>query len=619
MNIVGSKADLSAQSGTSSEYILDELTDPKCFFSLQYEINKLARQRGLDIYFNGTREVPKPSQAVSEPMFFKNWLDKERKAKVDLLKNRWQMLTEHDPCLAESLKTQNDPSDLNPVPQGKLKSSLEAAAWRNRTVVSKAAIKQYIGFATGGQTIEGPDHLDSKTVVQENLATCYISVYSDGLTDAELAAAQAARPLDSMTKDLLISQEAENCTDISRFVAGDSLEIVKSKITDLQAAEKAYHEGASRAHLSHTGSTDLQGKIEEFVNKHLPIAQSLCPHLIVSKDWSELWDVIQISFINKQKHHHNPLEDAKRLPMFDPNLHNVASFRKNFGAYLAEKQCMSQETHVGTRTLGKLDYLMATTDCFLTDIAWLAKYPAPQGANKETKDATVRSLMQAALINNGGLSNRMLIELRSNSDASPASLFVAIEQEETLLKPKLQSLSTTRVNSVQHSSINDTANPSCAIHGTGHSSDQCKLLLSGKVVLDQALQKYVYTDTRDEFKLRAATDQGPASKKQKTDNKSKEKTKEKNKSKNNKQTLQASKDKKKKTEKDTKKKNVKFSTALADLKTTIVSVITQSHTPSSSSSSATSAIPVAPSQDAALAMLLDKKFADFGKALGIEP
>ena len=618
MNLISSKSVSSVSSMNIPMDSLSEMTDPNSFFAIQFAIDKLAREAGIDVYFYGTREVPKPSQAVSEPMFFKNWLEKERYAKLELLKTRWNMLTEHDPCLAESLKTQNDPLDPNPFPQGKPKSSQEAANWRQRVVVSKSAIKQYIGFATGGQTIEGPDHLDSRLVVQENLAACYISVYSDGLTDAEQTAAQAARPLDSMSKDLLISLEAENCTDIPRYVAGDTLEIVKSKITDLQAAEKAYHEGASRAHLSHTGSTDLHGKIEKFVNNHLPISQSLCPQHIVSKDWSELWDVIQIDFINKLRHHHNPLEDAKRLPIFDPNSHNVASFKKELGAYLAEMQCMSQETHVRTRALGKLDYLTATSDCFLTDTAWLEKYPPPQGANKETKDATVRSLMQASLIKSDVLSNRMLIELRSNSDASPASLFAAIEQEETLLKPKLQSLSATRVNSAQHTSINDTANPSCAIHGTGHSSDQCKLLLSGKVVLDQASQKYVYTDTRDEFKLRAATDQGPASKKQKTDNKSKEKTKEKNKSKNNKQTLQASKDKKKKAEKDTKKKNNKFSTALADLKTTIVSVITQNHT-SSSSSSATSAVPGAPSQDAALATLLDKKFADLSKALGIEP
>ena len=609
MNQVGSKVHLlHPVSGTSLEAFLSDQTDPYSFFSKQHEITKSARQQGILEFLDGSREVPQTSVPVTETRFYLNWLNREREVKVTALKARWFNLIEHDPCLSESLLIQNSPGDPNPLPQGKPKTSQEAAVWRQRVPVSKSGIRQYIGFASGGSSIEGPEHPASRTLVQENVATCYYSVYSDGLSEAEQAAAEAARPLDSMTRDVLVSQEAENCLDIPRPMPGDTLDIVKSKIHDLTAAEKAFHESASRSHKNHSAVNDLHGKIETFVNKCLPVAQSLCPQLIVSKDWPGIWNTVQTSFISKMQHHGNPLDDSSRLPMLDSKLPNIASFKKELGQLLAEKQCMSQERHVGTRGLGKVNFLTATTDCFLSDTEWITKYPPPQGAIKETKDATVRGLMQASLSESDSYSNRLMIELRSNPDCTPSQLLIALAQEEILLKP-LQSTST-RVNSVQQSSA-DSSGSSCDLHGQGHATAQCKMLNSGTVIYNDKAGSYVYKDGGKPYRAHQppsgnkSQDGEPQKKKVKYDNKSKGKTTDKKKEKK-----EVPKDNKK--EKDKKKYDKKIVTAIAGLQKTMVSMIQQSSsTPTATSTQVQATAPVLTVEE------LDKRINSLKTAIGL--
>ena len=606
---------------------LTETTPEESFFPTLHALEALARECSILEFLEGNREVPKLSQHTTEIQYFRSALEFQRQEDIKVLVERLKSIGERDSCFIESLRIINDPADPNPSIDGKRKSPQEAANWRSQNVVvSTAAVRHYIAMRLGGP-IEGPEHPASKQLVLENLPANYISVYSDNLTEEQLQSVRTTRPPDGLSVEFMVNREAELCTSIARYENGDDLDAIKAKIKDIGKAEKSFQDSHSRHNANQLTNNKLNGDIEKFLNKHVPIVQTLAPELVVTKDWPKLWKGVKDHFIEKCGHHLDANDNASKLAPFDVKTENVLGFKRRLGKHLALRQSLSQEAHSDHRGLSKVDYNSSLTDCFLTNEDWKTKYPGPNGAVKETKDASVRTLIKTAFKADRELSNRILVELRSDSDATPQHLFSALVQEEKLLKRASSDSSAISVSAVR-SNDSDELNAACNLHGPLHTNVECRLQSSGKVVYDKAKGDYVFKDTGKVFKRKApnsADDNSSPQKKSKRESSDLQQGKSSKHDKKEKKDKEVHKDKKKEEKKKKKselKRNKSVGKVIDSLKTTLVSLVQgQSSSSSASAAPAAASTQSAPSQDGSADKLeaISKQILDLKSALGLEP
>ena len=613
MKLVGSKV-VNPSDGLT---LLSESTDPQQFFPTLHEIEKIAREDSILEYLNGGRQVPKLTNHISEDIFFKSVLDLQNREDRKEFKIKLKSIVASDPCYLESLRVINDQNDPNPSINGKRKTAQEANVWRAAgVVVSTSAVRQYMALRLGGP-IEGPEHDASKQLVLENLPGAYISAYSNNLSIEQSVSVRMARPPDGMATEYLIDQEADNNSDIVGYELGDNLAAIKAKIRDLTQSEKSYQESVSRHNANHQSNNNVDGKIEKFVNTHVTIASNLCPEAIAAKDWNLVWKTSKGYFVEMCAHFFDESNEKAKFAPFSREKENILSFKNRLSRNLAAKQCLSQEAHSDHREIGKVDYNQSLSDVFLSDSNWRAKHPSPNGAIKASKDATVRAMVKNAFKLDSDYSNRILVELRANSDCTPAQILVALGQEEKLLGRSSNDQSVS-VNAVQSTTVSGE----CDLHGLGHTNAQCRLLTTGKVVWDPAQNTYVFKDSGDAFKRKnppVSNEKGPVYKKAKHDPKFHQGQGSKDKNKDKKIGKDVPKDKReKKKEKKEKKQHQKVGKVIDGLRTTIVNLI-QSQ---SSSSSAAAAPAQAPTQagtppDGPIITALDKHFADLKKSIGL--
>ena len=617
MNLVGSKV------GLPQEVSLSELTNPADFFKIRYEIEAKAREASLLDYFKrGARTVQKLSVHASEESFFKSALDRQRMAAIKEYKEHLYKLVASNGCAVESLRIINDPDDLNPSPDGKRKSSQEAARWRGqRVVVSKTSVINYI-HAMSGETIEGPEHLASKQIVKDLLPVKYISVYTDqaDLTEDERLRVAQARPPDSLAIEYMIEREAELNDDIARHEVNDNLDAIKAKITDLPLVEKSFQDSLARHNMNLQSNNKIEGSILSFVNKHLPISHSLCEDLVIANDYAGIWKSVDQHYISMCSHHLDPDEKVK-FPPFDQKKENMQGFKKRLTHHLAHLQCLGQQLHLENREKTQVDYQACLVDCLLDDSAWSTKHSGPTGPVKEVKDATVRALIKSAFKHDKIYHECIMSVLRLHNDATPMQLLTALLKEE-----KLQSRTgVVADNALSVNAVQSAADGICQLHGEGHSDAKCKLQSSGKVVFDVTRKEWVYKDTGDAFKRKASTssdDHQPNKKKAKHDKSPDPKQGKSSPKKDKKDKKEDFKDKKKEKQKQKQEKNSnkKVGKIIDGLKDTLVNLVqNQSSSSSSVAASVPAAAQAAPSQDAVVIAAIGKQFTDLKKSLGIEP
>ena len=620
MNLVGSKEK------ASSELCLTERTTSLSYWQIVTALAAKARHLAILDYLEGTRTVQTKTDCPSQEVHFKACLDKETRAKATQTIKKWKEFTLNDPLLQEALRVQNNPGDPNPLPQGKPKSPQEAIEWRSQVAVSKQSVMQYIKHRNQ-VTLEGPTHEGSKAIVAEFCPPQYFSVYSDNLSEEEMARALAAKPLDAMQLEYYIDLEARNDTSIVRYSPGDDVSMIKSKIVDLSTAEKLYVETDALWTKNSLAIDKLNGDLEAFLLAHMPIAESICPEELRQKKYAQVWKLVNEHFVAKAKRAPSTAT-ALDIREFNSRVDSVASWRKNqLGVYLAQKQVVGQEAHVGSRDLKKVTFLEASNACLLlTDVQWNTKYPPLEWAGKETKDVHIRELLRAKFENTPLLFNRITIEERSNPDVAAKTLLEALIHEESL-----HSFQKMLDNTILKTSVNAVSSASsggeeqlldCDVHGKGgHDTANCKMLKQGTVVYDNQKKSYVYKDSGVTYKGAKSShsdkthSEGPKTKKGKQDHKSheKEKKKEKKDPKDNKKDKQKEKEKQKE-----KKKHSKVIAALDGLKTTFVNLIQNQTTSSSTAVAAPATAQAAPPQDGTILAALDKHFVDLKKSIGIE-
>ena len=613
MKLVGS-SNLRQSTTSQREVSLTDSTNALAYWKTSFQITKEARSKALLSYLDGTRQLMSKSSKSSPEDFFKNYLDKESLQRESQDIKLWKEHTANDPLLGESLKIQNNPDDLSPLPQGKPKSPQEALTWRGEVPVSKQAVMQYFTTRTS-TSLEGPDHPGSRALVREFLPEKYFSVYSEDLSPEKLALALAAKPLDSQSLEYLIIQEARNNSANIRFELGDNLATIKGKIVDISDAEKKYLELDALHNKSTTECDELNGKLEAFVLLYLPVASSICPEAIRDKLWPQVWNAVHSYFIDMAKHMPSKAVDQS-FPHYDSQTDNIASYKSKLGTHLAQIQLVSQEAHASSRGLSKLNYESAVTDTIcLSDEEWNLKDSPATWAPKETKDATIRDKMREAFSEDQVFSNRITIEERANGDVTASQLFKALENEERLNPNRLKALAindNVKVNSVNSSIDNELK--MCELHNRGgHDTADCKMLNNGTVLYDHATKTYVYKDTgalyqqgKGNHSDKAHAD-GPKSKKSKT-------SKSHDKGGGKKDIKKSGKDKKKEDKKKENRKTQKVNTAIDGLKTTFVNLIQSSS--SSTASAPAAAIQASAPQDAIL-VSINKQFSDLKKSLGL--
>ena len=618
MNLVGSKA---ATQPTESFLKLTEKTSSLEYWKIASNLDAKARHSALLDYLEGKRLVQTKPECPSPEAHFKHFLDKESDAKAAQAAANWHEITHNDPLLQECLHIQNDPLDPNPLPQGRPRSSEEVKAWRLSVPVSKQSVMQYITYATG-QSLEGPNHAGSKALVQEFLPPKYFSVYSDGLTDEQIVQVNAAKPLDGLELQFLIKREVSLNTDIVRYTPGDDLAVIKSKISDLPTAERSLNEYEVLCSKNSTKIDKLNGELEAFLLKHMPVVASICPEHLRDKKYALVWKLVHEHFIAKTKRSPSKATNAT-LPDFNSRVDTVASYQRSMGEYLGQRQVVAQEAHVGSRGLKKLSYLEATTACIaLSDSQYTDKYPTAEYASKETKDVHIRELLRDKFEASPLFSERITAEERKNPDVTIKELFEALSNEETLhsVKKILDDTIVTKTSVNAVSSESGSHSLTCAIHGQGnHDSDNCRMLKQETVIFDTKKNSYVYKDSGAPYKggksshSDKAHADGPKPKKDKKDKDNKYQGKKDEKKKDSKD-----KEKDKQQRKKERKNNKEVVAALDGLKTTFVNMITQSSPSSATASTAPTLAQATPSQDSAIVLAaLDKQFKDLKKSIGL--
>lgn len=627
MSLVGSKAG-NQSIDAPAHASLNEKTTSLQYWQYALSIEGKARQLALLEYLEGKRQVLTKPDCPSQEVHFKNFLDKESSSKAALTASKWKDWTSNDQLLQEALRVQNDPSDPNPFPQGKPRSPQEAKEWRALVPVSKQGVMQYFTLRTQ-QTLEDQNHPGSKALVQEFLSAKYFSVYSDDLTELQMAQALAAKPLDSLELDHFIDLEVSHDTSIIRYQPGDDLVMIKSKIADLTAAEKSFNEHDALCTKNSITSDKLNGELEAFLLKHMPIASSVCPDELRQKKYALVWKLVNEHFIAKTKRSPTKATNAT-LRDFNSRTDSVASYQRMVGEHLGQQQAVAQEAHVGSRVLKKVSYLEASTQCLLlTDAQWDLKFPPREWAGKETKDVHIREFLREKFESTPLLAERITMEERKNPDVAAKELFEALLNEETLHSTQKMNGnscgSKTSVNAVSSESGNDSL--TCAIHGPGnHDTDNCRMLKQETVIFDSKKNSYVYKDSGVPYKGGGKTSHsdkshadGPKPKKDKKDHKfsGKKDDKKKNEKKDPKDN-EKEKQKQRQKEKE-KKKNKEVIAALDSLKTTFVNLLqSQSSSSSATAVSAPTSAQAVPSQDGVILAALDKHFVDLKKSIGLD-
>ena len=614
MNQVGSKVPILASSS-----ILSELTLASDFFRNSHAITTAAREQALYGFLTGKRVVPKLSDHLSEELFFISVLKNERELLIKEAKELIYKLTSHNGCALEALRVINDPADPSPSPDGKRRTSQQATLWRaTNVVVSKISVMAYVHHMTGDH-IEGPDQPAAKQRVKEVLPANYISVYSDGLTADKKLLVAAARPPDTLAAEYLINREAELNSDIERYELNDTLAVIKGKLKNLPLAEKSFQDSIARHNTNQGSNTTQEGLVLAFINKYIPIANSLCEYKIIANDFAGIWKDVEQYYLSACAHHLDG-DDKEQFPPFDPSKENIQGFRKRLSHHLAHLQCLSQRLHLANRGREQLDYQTVMAEVLLSDIEWSTKHHGPTASIKEVKDAHVRGMIKTAFRNDKVYIDCIFNVLRLEGDATAMQLINALVKEEKLQGRSglLTAANAVAVNAVQSSST-DSSVKSCSLHGPGrHNDSECRLLNEGKVIWDAPKKAYVFKDSGDAYKRKApASEAGTSNKKPKHEAKPPGKGGFKKNKKDHQ--VPRDKDKEKKKEKEKEKKKFKsINVAIEGLKTTMVNMVqSQSSSSSAAPAAPAPAAPAAPSQD--VNALLEKQFGMLKKSLGIDP